>query len=50
MGDWIVMGVLCILVGSILYGMIKNKKQGKSACGCDCSKCGRCCGASGKDA
>ncbi len=43
MGDFIVIAVLAAIVGIILYGMIKDRKSGKSACGCDCSKCGKCC-------
>ncbi len=43
MGDFIVIAVLVILVSGIVYKMIRDKKSGKSACGCDCSKCGKCC-------
>ncbi len=43
MGDIIVITVLLAVVGSILYKMIKDKKSGKSACGCDCSKCCKGC-------
>ncbi len=43
MGDLIVLSFLAVLVGWILYGMVRNVKQGKTGCGCDCSKCGKCC-------
>ncbi len=43
MGDMIVISVLVLIVGAILYKMIRDKKAGKSACGCDCSKCGKSC-------
>jgi hypothetical protein len=39
--------VLAILVGAvalIIRKMIKDKKAGKSSCGCDCSTCGGACG------
>ncbi len=44
MGDIIVITVLLAIVGGILYKMFRDKKCGKSACGCDCSKCGKGCG------
>ncbi len=43
MGDMIVISVLALTVGGILRKMIKDRKQGKTSCGCDCSKCGKCC-------
>ncbi len=43
MGDYIVIAVLCCIVAGIIYKMVKDKKSGKSACGCDCSKCGKGC-------
>ncbi len=43
MGDIIVISVLCLIVGAIIYKMVKDKKSGKTACGCDCSKCSKCC-------
>ncbi len=43
MGDIIVIFLLCCLVAGIVYKMVKDRRSGKSACGCDCSKCGRCC-------
>ncbi len=48
MGDIIVISVLCLLVGGIVYKMLKDKKNGRSACGCDCSKCGKCCNSQAK--
>ncbi len=43
MGDFIVVGILALIVGFILYRMIRNKKNGKTACGCDCSSCSKAC-------
>lgn len=33
---------LILIVGSILHKMRKDKKAGKSSCGCDCAHCGGC--------
>lgn len=43
MATWIVGGVLLIIVGAIVYKMIKDKKANKTSCGCDCSKCAGGC-------
>lgn len=43
--------ILAVILGLIIYKLIKNKKQGKSSCGCDCSSCpmgGRCHGEDNK--
>ncbi len=40
----IVLTVLVIAVITIVKKMIKDKKAGKSSCGCDCSSCGGACG------
>ena len=41
-GTLAVLGVLVIIVGLIIYKMIKDKKSGKSSCSCggSCSGCG----------
>lgn len=36
--------LLIVVVGIIIVKMVKDKKQGKSSCGCDCGSCGACCG------
>ena len=51
-GDIIVIAVLLCVIGLIVRGMIRDKKQGK-CCGCSgCSGCsggcGSCCGNCGK--
>ncbi|MBP5357911.1 MAG: FeoB-associated Cys-rich membrane protein [Treponema sp.] len=33
---------LVLLVSAIIRSMIKDKKQGKSSCGCNCSHCKMC--------
>lgn len=43
MGTIIVGAILAVMVGLIIYSMVKNKKKGKSQCGGDCSHCGRHC-------
>ncbi len=35
----IISAVLIALVAWIVAGMIKNKKAGKTSCGCGCSDC-----------
>ena len=42
MGTIIVSSVLVIAVGAVIFTMIKNKKKGKSSCGCGCSGCSGC--------
>ena len=41
MATWIVGGVLLVIVGAVIWKMIKDKKSGNSACSCggDCGKC-----------
>lgn len=38
--------ILAAIVFFIVRKMVKDKKQGKSSCGCNCSSCpmGGCCG------
>ena len=35
----IICAVLIAVVAAIIAGMIRNKKRGKSSCGCGCSDC-----------
>lgn len=39
LGTIIVAAVLAAIVGGIILRLIKNKKAGKSSCGCGCSTC-----------
>ena len=46
----VIAGVLVIAVlTAVIYSMVRNKKQGKSSCGCSgcsgCNGCGGGCGA-----
>ena len=45
--NWInivLVAVLVLIVGLLLRSMIRNKKAGKSSCGCNCASCGACAG------
>lgn len=43
MGTVLVGAVLVIIVACIIRKMIKDRKNGKSHCGCDCNSCGGHC-------
>lgn len=34
--------ILTAIIAGIIVGIIKDRKKGKSVCGCDCSNC-HCC-------
>ena len=34
--------VIALAAGLIVRGMIRDKKAGKSSCGCNCASCGAC--------
>ena len=42
MGTVIVGGVLAVIVGLLVWNLIKDHKQGKSSCGGDCAHCRGC--------
>lgn len=42
MGTVIVGSVLAVIVGLLIWKMIKDKKAGKSSCGGDCAHCRGC--------
>lgn len=31
--------VLAVIVAAIIIGLLRNKKKGKSSCGCNCAHC-----------
>ena len=39
LGNIVVSAILLFVVGGVIYYMVKEKKQGKSSCGCNCSGC-----------
>ena len=38
----IVGGVLAVVVGAIVFKMIRDKRSGKGGCSCNCGGCGGC--------
>ncbi len=42
MGTVIVGSVLAVIVGLLIWKLIKDKKAGKSSCGGDCAHCRGC--------
>lgn len=38
-GTIIICTVLVAAVAAIIISMVRNKKKGKTSCGCGCSKC-----------
>ncbi|MGI6020915.1 MAG: FeoB-associated Cys-rich membrane protein [Lachnospiraceae bacterium] len=43
MGTFIVVALLVIASAAVIYKLIRDKKEGKSACGCDCGHCSMDC-------
>ena len=51
MGTVLVLAVLLAVVGLIIRGMVKDRRQGKSSCGAGCAHCamhGECHGTHAK--
>ncbi len=42
MGTVIVLAVLAVIVGAIVFSMVRGKKNGKHMCSGDCGHCGGC--------
>lgn len=38
----VIVAVLVLIVGFAVRGMIRDRKAGKSSCGCSCASCGAC--------
>lgn len=38
-GTIIICAVLILIVAAIIVGLVKDKKKGKSSCGCNCAHC-----------
>ncbi|MCQ2561681.1 MAG: FeoB-associated Cys-rich membrane protein [Clostridia bacterium] len=43
MGTFIVAAILIAVVALIIKKLYTDRKNGKSACGCDCGSCGGAC-------
>lgn len=42
-GGSIVIGVLLLsVIACVVWQLMRNRKQGKTSCGCDCSSCPSC--------
>ena len=39
LGTSIVLAVVALLVGAVVYRLIRNKKQGRGGCSCGCEHC-----------
>lgn len=44
MADVIVLAAVLAIAAIAVMILRRNKKNGKSSCGCDCSKCSQSCG------
>lgn len=42
MGTFVVSAGLVVVVGMIIRSMVRDRKQGTSGCGGDCSRCRGC--------
>ena len=42
LGTIVITLILNAIVTAIVVSMIRDKKKGKSTCGCDCAHCGAC--------
>ena len=40
--------VLAVIIGLVIFFMIRNKRQGKSSCSCGCIGCSKQCKAKSK--
>jgi len=38
----IIIAILVVVVTLVIRGMIRDRKAGKSSCGCNCASCGAC--------
>ena len=43
LGTIITAAVLVVIVALVIWKMVKDKKQGKSSCGCNCGSCPSAC-------
>ncbi|MBP5491813.1 MAG: FeoB-associated Cys-rich membrane protein [Clostridiales bacterium] len=39
LGTIVISAVLLLIVALVVFTMIRNKKRGKSTCGCGCANC-----------
>ncbi len=41
-GTMVISFLLLAVVACIVWQLVRNRKQGKTSCGCDCSSCPSC--------
>ena len=41
--DVLLIAIVALIVGLAVWRLVRNRRQGKSACGCDCASCGCGC-------
>ena len=41
--DVLLIAAVALIIGLAVWRLVKNRRQGKSACGCDCANCGCGC-------
>ena len=46
LANLVITAILVLAVALAVRSMIRNRKAGKSSCGCDCASCGACSGGS----
>ena len=39
LGTILVLVILVVIIGSVVYTLIRKKREGKTSCGCGCSSC-----------
>lgn len=39
LGTMVVLAVLILIVGAVIFKLAKDKKAGRSSCGCNCGCC-----------
>ena len=44
LGTGIVLAVVAVIFGMILFSQIRNKRRGRTGCGCGCEHCAMRCG------
>ncbi len=37
--DWLLLGAVVLVVGGVVFYLLKRKKAGKGGCGCGCAGC-----------
>lgn len=42
LGTILVLLAVAVIVAGIIFKLVRDKKNNKSSCGCDCSSCGAC--------